>query len=490
LAKHSVTRFADSQIYNKPHLILPDNLQQICSYLDKRNGSTVWKDEIVNAAIKSNLAAKEYKESLSYGESENCDTKLYTVENGIAYLNIEGTLTYKPTMFSMLCGGVSYLELQDAAKEIAQDSNIKYVVMTYSSGGGEAYSCMESSRFIRNELKSAGKQIITYVDGMMASAAYALGCNADEIIMNPDAQVGSIGVVVHLEDKSEHQAMEGEKDVWIYAGDNKVPFDAEGHFKQDFLDRLQASVDETYGDFVGLVSEMRSLTPEAVIATQATVYRAKQALDLKLADKIMTRSEFEGYIASLSESMEDNNYQPFDGCGGKKKKATTTSPESQNLKTEIESLENLEELLAMKAEFEATKLQMAEMAAQVEQLNTLKAQAEAQAAQLASEKLMREKEEKLQALSAFNFIDESQKAALADFAMVNKEMGTALFAMFAKANEAIDIAANEVVAVKEAFASEQGVDTALDVQPEAEKSAQDVIQERIAAKAKAAQATK
>ncbi len=504
MAKHSVTRFADSQIYNKPHLILPDNLKQICSYLETRNGTSVWKDEIVNAAIKSNLAAKDYKESLGYGEADDCcEPCIYSVEGNVAYLNIEGTLTYKPTMFSMLCGGVSYLELQDAAKEIAQDSNIKYVVMTYSSGGGEAYSCMESSRFIRNELKSAGKQIITYVDGMMASAAYALGCNADEIIMNPDAQVGSIGVVVHLKDKSEHQAMEGEKDVWICAGDNKVPFDAEGHFKQDFLDRLQASVDETYGDFVGLVSEMRSLTPEAVIATQATVYRAKQALDLKLADKIMTRSEFEGYIASLSEYMEDielpykpsheddedNNYQPFDGCGGKKKKAITTSPESQNLKTEIESLENLEELMAMKAEFEATKLQMAEMAAQVEQLNTLKAQAEAQAAQLASEKLMREKEEKLQALSAFSFIDDSQKAVLADFAMSNKEMGSALFAMFAKANEAIDIAANEVVAVKEAFASEQGVDTALDVQPEAEKSAQDVIQERIAAKAKAAQAT-
>ena len=500
MAKHSVTRFADSQIYNKPHLILPDNLKQICSYLETRNGTSVWKDEIVNAAIKSNLAAKDYKESLGYGESDDC---IYSVEGNVAYLNIEGTLTYKPTMFSMLCGGVSYLELQDAVKEIAQDSNIKYVVMTYSSGGGEAYSCMESSRFIRNELKSAGKQIITYVDGMMASAAYALGCNADEIIMNPDAQVGSIGVVVHLEDKSEHQAMEGEKDVWIYAGDNKVPFDNDGHFKQDFLDRLQASVDETYGDFVSLVSDMRNLTPESVIATQATVYRAKQALELKLADKVMTRSEFETYITSLSKSPETaevpythsheegkDNYQPYDGCGGsKKKKAIATNDSQQNLNTEIESLENLEELMAMKAEFEATKLQMAEMAAQVEQLNTLKAQAEAQAAQLASEKLMREKEEKLQALSAFNFIDASQKEALADFAMTNKEMGTALFAMFAKANEAIDLAATEVVAVKEAFASEQGVDTALDVQPEAEKSAQDIIAERIAAK-KAQQATK
>ena len=89
MAKHSVTRFADSQIYNKPHLILPDNLQQICSYLDKRNGSAVWKDELIDAAVKSNLAAKEYKESLNYGESECSDAKIYTVENGVAYLNIE-----------------------------------------------------------------------------------------------------------------------------------------------------------------------------------------------------------------------------------------------------------------------------------------------------------------------------------------------------------------------------------------------------------------
>ena len=356
MAKHSVTRFADSQIYNKPHLILPDNLQQICSYLDKRNGSTVWKDEIVNAAIKSNLAAKEYKESLSYGESENCDTKLYTVENGIAYLNIEGTLTYKPTMFSMLCGGMSYLELQDAVKQIAQDSGIKTVVMTVDSGGGEAYGAFETSRLIKKELKRSNKKIITYVDGMMASAAYALGCCSDEIIMNPDAQVGSIGVVIKLTDESEHQAMEGEKDIWIYAGDNKVPFDADGHFKQEFLDRLQLSVDETYSEFIGLVGEMRNLPYSAIAATQANVFRSSQALSIRLADKIMIRSDFESYLADVNnstkvsapygvDSSDNDHYQPYDGCGDKKKHSSAeaeTSNKELSLASDVtsESLTN------------------------------------------------------------------------------------------------------------------------------------------------------
>ena len=497
MAKHKVTRFADSQVYNKPHLILPDNLQQICSYLETRNGMSVWKDELIDAAVKSNALAEEYKESLGYGESESGCSHLYSVENGIAYLNIEGTLTYKPTFFSMICGGISYLELQDAAKEIAEDSGIKIVVLNIDSGGGEAYSCFSTASYIKDTLKNSGKKLITYVDGMMASAAYALGCSADEVIMNPDAQTGSVGVVVKLVDTAVMKEQEGVKDVYIYAGDKKVPFDDEGHFKKDFLDRLQTSVDETYLEFVNHVSEMRNIPTKDVVATQADIFRSNKAIELGLADKVMTRFEFEEYLSTLTNAEETelpytvkpNHHEDDDedeqaGCGKKKKTShqeLTSESVSESL-TNIsgdQSLENLEELLAMKAEFEANKQQMAELSAQIEQLNALKAQAEEQAAKLAAEKLAHQKAEKMQSLEAYNFMDAAQKEALVDFAMANESMGSMLFSMFAKANEAIGLAAQEVVAVKEAFGSEKGVDTALDVVVEAEKSAQEVIQERI-----------
>ena len=469
---------------------------------------SVWKEELIDAAVKSNALAEEYKESLGYGESESGCSHLYSVENGIAYLNIEGTLTYKPTLFSMMCGGISYLELQDAAKEIAEDSGIKTVVMTVDSGGGEAYAAFQTSRLIKETLSAANKKVITYVDGMMASAAYVLGCSADEVIMNPDAQTGSIGVVVKLVDTAVMKEQEGIKDVYIYAGDKKVPFDDEGHFKKDFLDRLQTSVDETYLEFVNHVSEMRNIPTKDVVATQADVFRSNKAIELGLADKVMTRFEFEEYLSTLTNAEETelpytvkpNHHEDDDedeqaGCGKKKKTShqeLTSESVSESL-TNIsgdQSLENLEELLAMKAEFEANKQQMAELSAQIEQLNALKAQAEEQAAKLAAEKLAHQKAEKMQSLEAYNFMDAAQKEALVDFAMANESMGSMLFSMFAKANEAIGLAAQEVVAVKEAFGSEKGVDTALDVVVEAEKSAQEVIQERIAAKAKAAQATK
>ena len=141
---------------------------------------------------------------------------------------------------------------------------------------------------MKDTLKSAGKKIITYVDGTMASAAYALGCIGDEIIMNPDAQAGSIGVVIALHDEHLKEEMEGEKTIYIYAGESKVPFAEDGSFKQEFLDDLQADVNYTYGKFTSHVAEMRGLTEEAVIATQAKVFKTPDAISLGLADKEMT----------------------------------------------------------------------------------------------------------------------------------------------------------------------------------------------------------
>ena len=84
-----VKRLSNELVYNKPHLITTDNLQQICNYLDVRNGSATWKDEILNAALEANKIAKDNKEALSYGEYEDEDKCCnYYIKDGIAYLDL------------------------------------------------------------------------------------------------------------------------------------------------------------------------------------------------------------------------------------------------------------------------------------------------------------------------------------------------------------------------------------------------------------------
>jgi ClpP class serine protease len=56
-------------------------------------------------------------------------------------------------------------------------------------------------------------------------------------------------------------------------------------------ERIQATVDDLHGQFVGLVAEHRGLSPAAVYATEADVLLAPAAVELGLADEVMPARE-------------------------------------------------------------------------------------------------------------------------------------------------------------------------------------------------------
>ena len=382
---HSVERFSAANVYNKPHLIQLQDLKSICGYIEKRSDSFAWRESLEASAMEANKQAVENK-TMMFGDcSDPAEDKFYTVENGVAFIDIQGTLTYKPTMFSMLCGGCSYVQLQDAAKEIAEDVSISHVVLNVGSGGGSAYSCFQTAKYMSDTLKGANKKIITYVDGMMASAAYALGCIADEVIVNPDAQVGSIGVVIALHDEHIKEQMEGEKTIYITAGESKVPFAEDGSFKKEFLDDLQKDVDYTYGKFTAHVAAMRNISEESVIATQAKVYKSPDAIKLGLADKEMTTFEFEDYLSSLvngeveleqKPEIEQEEPEEDSGCGKKKKNMKLESSDAVNQTINLTKGDNLEEVTqeALSVEQLTVDPAIAEQLAELAQLKEMKAQ--------------------------------------------------------------------------------------------------------------------
>ena len=382
---HSVERFSAANVYNKPHLIQLQDLKSICGYIEKRSDSFAWRESLEASAMEANKQAVENK-TMMFGDcSDPAEDKFYTVENGVAFIDIQGTLTYKPTMFSMLCGGCSYVQLQDAAKEIAEDVSISHVVLNVNSGGGQAYGAFSAAKYMSDTLKGANKKIITYVDGMMASAAYALGCVADEVIVNPDAQVGSIGVVIALHDEHIKEQMEGEKTIYITAGESKVPFAEDGSFKKEFLDDLQKDVDYTYGKFTAHVAAMRNISEESIIATQAKVYKSPDAIKLGLADKEMTTFEFEDYLSSLvngevelEQKPEVKQEEPEEdsGCGKKKKSVKLESSDAVNQTINLTKGDNLDEVTqeALSVEQLTVDPAIAEQLAELAQLKEMKAQ--------------------------------------------------------------------------------------------------------------------
>lgn len=291
---HSAFLFTNS-ILEKPQLITEGDFNDVCNYLNNRNYNQQQSLE--------DIAASKTRKPSETGHGQMINANTYQIK-------IDGVTTYKTSQMQMMCGsGMSYQALKQQADFVAQTPSIQNVVLQISSGGGEAMGCFVAAQYFKDTVKGSGKNIITYIDERACSAAYAWACIADEIIMNPEADAGSIGVVTRLIDQSKALDNAGIKPIFITAGADKVPFNTDGSFKQDFIDKLQAGVDKTYTKFVEHVSNMRNLDAKIIKDTQANVYDADEALQLGLVDKIMDVEQFNLYVNDSSEQQQVQHTQ-------------------------------------------------------------------------------------------------------------------------------------------------------------------------------------
>lgn len=275
---HELLRLTQ-RLCNRPQLISPITLGSVIQYLEARN--TVGKEMRVTQTKVSPREPMSDKDS------------------GVGLVAIEGALTniaYAPECGEESC---SYYSLTSDIQALVEEG-INTLVLDIDSGGGEAYGCFEAANEVRQLANDNNVKIIAYVDGLAASAAYAWASVADEIIVNPMAEVGSIGVVVQLMNTLKAERKAGFERTFVFAGDSKIPFDAEGNFTESFIADLQAGVDFFYQEFIEHVALHRGMSEQAVKDTQAKVFLPEQALQLGLADKIMTKQDFLDYVFSNS----------------------------------------------------------------------------------------------------------------------------------------------------------------------------------------------
>lgn len=267
------------KLYGVPHLISESAFENIEKYLNSRNAGMM-----------------DFSEA-EYTQAEEEDPE---VIGGIGVIEIFGPLTYRKTGWEAVCGGASYESIMKAVEDLVE-AEVSTIVLSVDSGGGQAYGCFICADEIRKICDEKNIRLIGYVDGLAASAAYGLICVCDEIVSNPYAEVGSIGVLISLLDDSKYMDKEGFKRVFISAGKNKIPYAEDGSFKKPFLDDLQMKVDSLYESFVSHVSKYTGLSTEAVKATEAKTFLAQDALQLGLVNKIMTNSDFIEYVIGLNK---------------------------------------------------------------------------------------------------------------------------------------------------------------------------------------------
>jgi ClpP class serine protease len=273
---HKLLRLTNN-LHNTPHLISQDSFDGILHYLSGRNTSL----------------SMDFPSQTRVEKVPSFDTT-----TGVCCIPLRGALTYRESGIEAMCGMSSYEGVLTQAKD-ALEAGIQIIILEVDSGGGTAQGCFDSAVELRQLCDEYGAILLTYCDGSMCSAAYAFGCVADMVVASKYAEIGSIGVLISLVDNSEQLKEEGVKNIYITDGSSKVPFDAEGKFKQEFLDEMQVKATRLGDAFRLHVTTYTDIPTDWLRSTQAKVFSADDALLMGLINSIMTKTQFINYVTSI-----------------------------------------------------------------------------------------------------------------------------------------------------------------------------------------------
>lgn len=405
---HELTRLR-SKLFDTPLLVDSKSFESILNYVDKRCEGTV------------DVTPKADNEFSMY-------STLHYAESNLGVIHISGPLTNKSTGWEAFCGGTSYESIKEDFEALLE-AGVKTIAFMVESGGGEAYGMMDTGNYLRKLADGNGVKIISYIDGLSASAAYGLTAISDEIISNKNSEIGSIGVLIRLMNDSKALEMKGYERSFISAGTEKIPFAEDGSFRKEFLEDLQYKVDALYKDFTEYVAEHRNMSVEAVRNTQANTFLAEDAIALGLADKVMTQEDFYSYLSGQAQNNKEGS-----SMSNRIFKFSKTPNEETLEMTQLAELQSqLTVANEQLAEFSSVKQALASLQTNFTEQSAQLAEALEKVAQLESEKV----ETKLSARKE-KLASVKQEALLTSLSVLDDAAFEAVVAGFKAQAEVID----------------------------------------------------
>ncbi|GGO16095.1 hypothetical protein GCM10007972_24750 [Iodidimonas muriae] len=207
---------------------------------------------------------------------------------GIAVVPVVGLLVTRGDLITAFLGIMDYGEVAGAVEAAFADPSVRAVLLEVDSPGGEVGGLFDLVDRIAALRGAAGKPLWAVASEAALSAAYAIASAADRLYVTRTAEVGSVGVVAVHVDESGADAQAGLKWTLIHAGAKKVDGNAHAPLSDRALSDIQADVDALHAELVALVAANRGMTPEAVRATEAAIFRGRRGIEAGFADLLGT----------------------------------------------------------------------------------------------------------------------------------------------------------------------------------------------------------
>ncbi len=229
--------------------------------------------------------ASLFSEDLTSRQARN-GSQPFTVVDGIAVIEISGTLVHRGAWIGQSSGLTSYEGIAAQLQAALADPAIRGIALDIDSFGGEVAGAFDLADRIR--MARTQKPVQAFVADHALSAAYALASQADRIILPRTGAVGSIGVVAMHSDMSGALDQKGIAVTLIHAGAQKVDANPYQPLPGAVRDRIAGELEDLRQLFAETVAEGRGrrLDTLRALGTEAAVFRGEAAVFAGLADEV------------------------------------------------------------------------------------------------------------------------------------------------------------------------------------------------------------
>lgn len=211
------------------------------------------------------------------------------MRDGVAILSVSGPLFRHANLFTAISGATSYDVLRLDFQVAVDDAEARAILLNFDTPGGHANGVNEMAKAIRDA--RGRKPIVAYVGGMAASAGYWMASQADRIVIDETASLGSIGV------RAAFPAQRDDGSVEFVS--SQSPGKRLDLTSDDGRARIQARINALADVFIASVASGRGVTAEHVIARfgAGDVLVGASAITAGMADEFGT---FESVLADLA----------------------------------------------------------------------------------------------------------------------------------------------------------------------------------------------
>ena len=223
----------------------------------------------------------------------------------IVVVPVEGTIASAESSVGGVQPTATPEGLSDALRQVADDTSVVAVVLEINSPGGGVTASDEMHQSILDFKRNTDRPIVVSMGDTAASGGYYISTAADRIVANETTLTGSLGVIFQLTNFSEAADKYGISQVVIKSGKFKDIGNTFREMKPEEREVFQSLVDESYDEFVSVISEGRGLSEERVREiADGRIYSGSQAKELGLVDSFGGIDEAAVIAGTLAEAQD------------------------------------------------------------------------------------------------------------------------------------------------------------------------------------------